>query len=552
MAAASAAPEPVSEEQRLRSALQANPSDFESHTSLLSIVEQAGDAAKLRQELNNFLKEYPLCYGFWKKLADAEAGSEGEDAARAAYERGVKAFPNGVELWTHYCSHVASHEEDLEVIRGLFKRAAEAVGSDANSEKFWDKYLEFEVSQTEWPLVLALYQQLLAVPTRVLDKYWDGFKQHTTNHPTTLPQDEAAKKGFLDKCEQVYKLSAAQRDARATFEGQIKRSYFHVRPLDQPQLQNWRDYLDFELGQQDYSDAAVDATPAVRLHERTLVACSNYPEFWIRFIKFLNGRGDKEAARSVAQRAVGVHLKHNPEMHAYAAEVQEIEGNIEAARKIHQNIVSVVAPGLIEGVLNLVNFERRQGEHEAVAHAYEAAISSGGNMAFLSMHYARYLAACRSDLEKCRAVYKAATDKSPELRLLWEAWLVCEAAQPQGQPRVQAIMAAAVGHSTKLELQERQELWQWYLEYLADFGSSLPKLRENQQAFAVQFPSGTTKKRSLEDQQSSQPAKQARVEDPAALYQAQMQQYQAQQQQQWAQQQWAAPQAAAAGYAAYQ
>ena len=72
--AAPAAPEPVSEEQRLRSALQANPSDFESHTSLLSIVEKAGDAAKLRQELNNFLKEYPLCYGFWKKLADAEAG----------------------------------------------------------------------------------------------------------------------------------------------------------------------------------------------------------------------------------------------------------------------------------------------------------------------------------------------------------------------------------------------------------------------------------------------------------------------------------------------
>jgi len=421
------------------------------------------------------------------------------------------------------------------------------IGQDANSEKFWDKYLEFEVSQQEWEYSLAVYQQLLAVPTRVLDKYWDGFKQLVSDHPDMLPEGEEASRAFMDKWTAVYTKSAAHRDLRCQFEALIKRSYFHVRPLDKVQIQNWRDYTDFEMVHM--TAGASDDTVARRLFERCLISCCNYAEFWKKYIKFLLSRGDKEAARAVAQRSVCKHLKQNAEMHTHVAEMEEVEGNIEASRKIHQNIVSSVAPGLMEGVLNMANFERRQGEYEAVAATYEVAIEAGGNskqQAFLSMHYARYLSACSADLNKSRLVYKAATDKAPELRLLWQAWLCCEAEQPSGQLKVQAIMARAVGQSTKLEVQDRQDLWQWYLNYLADFGDSLPKLRENEQAFAAQFPnaeptaSASSRKRPLEEQQSTQATKQPRV-DESAHYQAQWQQWVAGQQQQ----QWAAP---AAGY----
>ena len=154
---------PLTEEQRLRDTLQANPLDFDSHTALLALIEKGDQPAKLKDEVSQFLRQYPLCYGFWKKLADSEA-KVSEAAARAVYEQSVKAFPNGVELWTHYCAHVAFHEEDLAMIRTLFEAGAEAVGSDASSDKFWEKYIEFETAQEEWDLLVQLYQRLVPPP----------------------------------------------------------------------------------------------------------------------------------------------------------------------------------------------------------------------------------------------------------------------------------------------------------------------------------------------------------------------------------------------------
>ena len=36
-------------------------------------------------------------------------------------------------------------------------------------------------------------------------------------------------------------------EARAGFEKKIKRSYFHIKPVGESDLANWRNYLDYEL-----------------------------------------------------------------------------------------------------------------------------------------------------------------------------------------------------------------------------------------------------------------------------------------------------------------
>lgn len=58
---------------------------------------------------------------------------------------------------------------------------------------------------------------------------------------------------------------------------QIKRPYFHVKALEKTQLNNWREYLDFELE---------NGTPerVVVLFERCLIACALYEEFWIKVV----------------------------------------------------------------------------------------------------------------------------------------------------------------------------------------------------------------------------------------------------------------------------
>ncbi len=51
-----------------------------------------------------FLEEYPLCYGYWKRYADAEAKYGSADVAETVYERAVTAVPYSVDIWAHYAS----------------------------------------------------------------------------------------------------------------------------------------------------------------------------------------------------------------------------------------------------------------------------------------------------------------------------------------------------------------------------------------------------------------------------------------------------------------
>jgi pre-mRNA-processing factor 39 len=45
--------------------------------------------------------------------------------------------------------------------------------------------------------------------------------------------------------EQLYRNACELYSKISSFEGNIRRYYFDVRPLDSNQLQNWHDYLDF-------------------------------------------------------------------------------------------------------------------------------------------------------------------------------------------------------------------------------------------------------------------------------------------------------------------
>jgi pre-mRNA-processing factor 39 len=91
---------------------------------------------------------------------------------------------------------------------------------------------------------------------------------------------------------------------------QIKRPYFHVKPLERGQLKNWKAYLEFEIehGQQLRIDT---------LFERCLIACALYDEYWLLYAQHLESRWNDELdnrpliekqLRSVYRRACTVHV----------------------------------------------------------------------------------------------------------------------------------------------------------------------------------------------------------------------------------------------------
>ena len=56
---------------------------------------------------------------------------------------------------------------------------------------------------------------------------------------------------------------------------QIRRPYFHVKPLEKAQLKNWRSYLEFEMANGSEKRVTV-------LFERCVIACALYEEFWMK------------------------------------------------------------------------------------------------------------------------------------------------------------------------------------------------------------------------------------------------------------------------------
>lgn len=495
--------------------VQTDPADFSGWTQLIAVAEKLDDIVKLRTVYDAFLAEFPLCYGYWKKYADAEArlgaaliGDDGDPSAAnvvhacvgAVYERGVAAIPYSVDLWTHYCTFAIGQRHDGETVRGLFERGLAYVGMDWLAHPLWDKYLDFEAnSGNGTPAhVAALYSRVLQMPLRELDKYWTGFVEYvdgkkaevvvpeeelreiaaevTQQPPPPLPEatgegaDEAAAAAaaaaaaraaetlgdprlakYRDARRALYEATAAVRAAREPFEAAIKRPYFHVKPLDDAQVANWEAYLTHE-------ETAGDVPSVIRLYERCLIPCANYPALWLRYAKATEHQQGPDAARAILQRATRVFVKRHVEVHLALARFEERQGDVEAARDVYKHVADDVAPGLLRATVEHANMERRMGEPGRAKVVFEAAMaverSKEGTQSkvygVLVNQYVAFLDEALGDEDAARAVYDVACKEAAGNALVWEGAVNFERHRT-GRPvderlrRVRALVGRACG-----------------------------------------------------------------------------------------------------------
>ena len=165
--------------------------------------------------------------------------------------------------------------------------------------------------------------------------------------------------------------------------------YTHVYTHGCTQLDNWREYLDFE--------EAESTTSAIKLYERCLVACANYPEFWSRYANFVETNVGAAAARAIYVRMTSVFIKRRPEAFLAHALFEEGQGKAADARKIYQELIAPDAPGagLVEAVVRFANFERRQNKLPAAIQIYKDAIAAAKdkskNQVYLMVQLATFL-----------------------------------------------------------------------------------------------------------------------------------------------------------------
>ena len=84
------------------------------------------------------------------------------------------------------------------------------------------------------------------------------------------------------------------------FEEKLKRTYFHVKPLDQKQLRVWDQYLDWQVEQGDHQRIVV-------LFERCLIPCALYEQFSAKYARYLE-RAHKEGKDRDEMGRVGLDM----------------------------------------------------------------------------------------------------------------------------------------------------------------------------------------------------------------------------------------------------
>ena len=121
------------------------------------------------------------------------------------------------------------------------------------------------------------------------------------DHPrkVELPEDKlkaGMKERLVVSLVTTHEATEGRVDEIYRFEEKLKRTYFHVKSLDQKQLKTWDQYLDFEIKRWDYERTVV-------LFERCLIPCALYEQFWAKYARYLekSHREKKDVATKVEE-----------------------------------------------------------------------------------------------------------------------------------------------------------------------------------------------------------------------------------------------------------
>ncbi|KAL8388358.1 hypothetical protein RB595_009295 [Gaeumannomyces hyphopodioides] len=498
--------------KRLNAEVEADPDSFEAWEKLIRACESlegglsrnssAESLAILRDTYDRFLLKFPLLFGYWKKYADLEFNISGPESAEMIYERGCASISHSVDLWKEYCSFKMETTHVPHLVRELFERGAACVGLDFLAHPFWDKYIEFEERQDAQDKIYAILSRVIHIPMHQYARYYERLRTMAATRPlhematadrlSSLKSEvelEAASRGeeksegelevlIRAKIEgayyEIFTKNQTETTKRWTYEAEIKRPYFHVTELDNPQLVNWRKYLDFEEQEGSYARICF-------LYERCLVTCAFYEEFWFRYARWMSAQpGKTEEVRNIYLRAATLYVPiSRPGIRLQYAYLEESVGRVDVARDIH-NAILMKLPGCIEVIISLAHLERRQSNVEEAIAVYKQQIDSPEvdiwTKAVLVTEWAYLVWRAKGSVDEARAVFQKNVQWYSGSREFWQKWIQLELEQPtndqleaQHSERLKDIFAKLRGESN-LSTASKKELCATYLTYLQQRG----------------------------------------------------------------------------------
>lgn len=441
-------------------------------------------------------------------------------------------------------------------IRKLFKTAIDAAGMEFKSNKLWDAYIQWEKSLGNLKKVTEIYDRLIATPNQQYIKNWTKFKEHLeSNSPadvlsteeymkamheldivppgmvteedlsihTAIPaldivnkdEDNIYKSDFneeLSECEKSiqknsdlirskvisdretkFLLTANEIKKRWKFEEAIKRPYFHVKPLEKTQIRNWKEYLDFEIGEGNHKKI-------VFLFERCMVVCALYEEFWQRYIDYVEEK-DIEHTRSVYSRACNIHLLTKYNMHIKWAVFEEKQKKYENASQILIDIDRNF-PGMILITQHRIGLARRMKRFDEIESIYENAIKAADRIEdkiFYSIKFSHVLAKFCGDKSKARLVLLDALKLGKKQKRLYLQLLDLEMHYGSVEDEHVLSLFNSVENDMSLSEEVRQLFSQRKVEFYEEYSNDIQSVIEVRENFEVQNKQFSSSKRKLSD-----------------------------------------------------
>ncbi|XP_052164647.1 pre-mRNA-processing factor 39-2 isoform X4 [Oryza glaberrima] len=417
------------------------------------------------------------------------------------------------------------------LIFGLFERALSLVGKDYLCYHLWDKYIEFEKSQKQLIQLATIYIDTLKFPTKKLRRYYESFRKLVTlmeheaagaerssenlrtlevikaedsevdasikisalldEHSGHLRAD--AVKQYLLSGESLYQRSSKIDKEISCFEASIKRPFFHVKPLDDDQLENWHRYLDFVEKKGDFDWA-------VKLYERCLIPCANYSEFWIRYAEFVDAKGGREIASYALGRASSYFVKGVPTFHMYYAMFKEQIGDAQGARSLFIEGSNNLTSNFCANINRLANMEKRMGNTKAASEIYETAIQDAlqKNVKILPdlyTNFAQFKYAVNHNISEAKEVFVDGIKQAP-CKALIKGFMQFMSTHggPTEIPILDSVISNAVvpgsDISTVLSPEDREDISLLFLEFVDLYGD-VRDLRKAWARHSKLFPHNT-------------------------------------------------------------
>ncbi|CAI2355455.1 unnamed protein product [Caenorhabditis sp. 36 PRJEB53466] len=285
---------------------------------------------------------------------------------------------------------------------------------------------------------------------------------------------------IISRRRRIYEKNMRECEMRAGFETNIKRPYFHVKPLDYPQLFNWMSYLDFEMKEGNEQRIRI-------LFDRCLIPCALYEEFWIKYARWIwKVYKSRTKSRELYAKAK-IHCPTSLNLALSEAGFEESTDNFDEAIKILDKFRQEY-PGYVLLELRYLGILRRKAEKEGgpssefVLNQYEALIKdsqiSPNLHSFYSLKLARYHQKSRHDPKLAQKVLKKAISIDP-FNLQLYSQFVDVAYSSDVMTELDVIQSFDIALDSNLRLEDKIRFSQRKLDYLEELGKNILAIEDH-------------------------------------------------------------------------